>query len=267
MTNMALTLALLAAASAGLAPPVAERKLDHSAWGRLLAQFENEQARVDYGSLKSKGTFDLKSYLRQIAEPWPKPLTSNERKAALINAYNALTVDWIVRNYPVESIWRTSHPFTEARHVVDGRKVSLEQIEGELRNMGDPRIHAALVCASISCPPLRREAYLPAELDRQLDENTRAWLGNSALNRFDAAGRKAEVSMIFDWYRSDFEKNGSSVPLFLARFAPASQGGFLSQPGVKLAYQDYNWGLNDTSNIGVKYSKAKFYRDFLRNKL
>lgn len=87
-----------------------------------------------------------------------------ERKAALINAYNPFTVNWVVQNYPVKSIWRTSRPFGEVRHVLDGGKVSLDQIETELRNMGDPRIHGVLVCAALSCPPLRREAYVPEDL-------------------------------------------------------------------------------------------------------
>lgn len=259
---MKLTLGLFALAYAGLAQTGPISKLDHSAWGRVLAQYESREARVDYGALKSHGSPDLQEYLRQLAGPWPKSLTLNERKAALIDAYNALTVNWIVQNYPVPSIWRTSHPFTEARHEVDGRKVSLEQIETELRNMGDPRIHAALVCASISCPPLRREAYVPEQLERQLDDNVRSWLKNPELNRFDPANRKAEVSMIFDWYKSDFEKNGSSVLLFLSRFAPV-----VTEPGLKLTYRNYNWGLNDTSNIGANYSKASFYKDYLRNKL
>lgn len=243
-----------------------ESALDHSAWSRVLAQFENEQARVDYKSLKSKGSADLVAYLRQMSRPWPQALTSNERKAALINTYNALTVQWIVDNYPVESIWRTNHPFTAVRHLVNGRKVSLDQLETDLRNMGDPRIHAVLVCASLSCPPLRRKAYLPEELDRQLSECVQNWLGNPTLNRFHAAEHKAEVSMIFEWYKGDFEKDGSSVPLFLARFAPEGQTGFLGEPGLKLSYQEYNWGLNDTSSIGAKYSKASFYKDYLRNK-
>lgn len=242
-------------------------KLDHSAWNRVLNQYENAQARMDYTALKAKGAQELQAYLNQLAAPWPKDQTPMERKAALINAYNSLTVNWILQNYPVESIWRTTHPFTESRHMIDGHKVSLDQIETELRNLGDPRIHGALVCAALSCPPLRREAYVPERLDQQLDDNVRAWLANGSLNHFDPAGRKAEVSMIFDWYRGDFEKNGSSVPMFLARFAPAAQAGYLKDPGVKIDYVTYQWGLNDTSGIGLKYSTAKFYADYLRNKI
>lgn len=221
---------------------------------------------MDYRALKTRGAGDLTKYLEQVAVPWPKDLARNERKAALINAYNALTVNWIVERYPVPSIWRTSHPFTEVRHRMDGHMVSLDQIETELRNMGDPRVHGVLVCASLSCPPLRREAYIADQLDAQLDDNVRVWLADSSLNRFNPAARKAEISMIFDWYKGDFKKAGT-VAAFLSRFAPAGQAGFLREAGLTISYQPYRWGLNDTSGIGEGYSHTNFLGDYMRNKL
>ena len=142
--------------------------LDHSAWNEILKAYVTDEFRVHYGALKQRGAAQLELYLRQLAGPWPSRMTAPEQKAALINAYNALTVRWVVSNYPVESIWRTRHPFTEQRHMLDGGKTSLDQIEGRLRDMGDPRIHAALVCAARSCPPLRRRPT-------RLRTSTRNW--------------------------------------------------------------------------------------------
>ena len=139
--------------------------LRHSAWDALLKRYVNDQSRVDYQHWKQEAVADLDAYLKQLAEPWPQGIAANEKKAALINAYNALTDRWILHNYPVRSTWATKDPFTAKRHVVDGHKVSLDDIESQLRGMGDPRIHAALVCAARSCPPLRREAYTGNELD------------------------------------------------------------------------------------------------------
>ncbi len=234
--------------------------LDHSDWNQIAKKYINTEHRVDYARLKQESSTQLDRYVTMLALPWPTDLGENPRKAALINAYNALTVRWILTNYPVASIWKTSKPFSQPRHRVNGRNVSLDQLEKELRDGGDPRIHAALVCAARSCPPLRREAFGAATLDAQLDDNTREWLRISNLNSFDAASNKADVSSIFKWYKSDFELKGSTLGAFLSRYGPA--GNF-----TKITFKDYDWGLNDSTDTGRKYSSISLYWDYLKNKL
>jgi hypothetical protein len=236
--------------------------LDHSAWDALLKRHVNSESRVDYRAWKNGASLaGLDAYLAQIASPWGGVATE-ERKAALVNAYNALTIRWILAHYPVESIWKTKQPFSRARHDVNGRRVSLDAIETELRQMGDPRIHAALVCAARGCPPLRREAYTAGHLDDQLDSNTRQWLSDAKLNSFDAQRRTARISSIFKWYRGDFP----NLEQFLARYGPAGAA-FLRQGTAKIAHVDYHWGLNDQSPLGESYKGGLgFYWDYLRNR-
>ena len=233
--------------------------LDHSLWNALAQKYINAEAKVDYAAIQAEALPRLDAYLRLLGAKWPNGLPAADKKAALLNAYNALTVRWIITNYPVQSIWRTKHPFTEARHSIDGELVSLDRIESQLRDLSDPRIHAALVCAARGCPPLRREAYEARRLDEQLDDNVRSWLANPRLNEFFPERRTASVSMIFKWYAKDFIKTSGSVENFLSRFVP-------SETGDRLEYKTYDWGLNDRSNIGDGYSQAKFYWDALRNK-
>ncbi len=187
-------------------------------------------------------------------------LTPAARKAAMINAYNALTIRWILANYPVASIWRTDNPFQAARHVLNGRKISLDDIEAELRRTGDARIHAALVCAARSCPPLRAEAYTGPRVDAQLDDNTRQWLAAGGLNQFFPEKHMARVSMIFKWYRGDFEEGGLSLADFLSRYG---------RPGkyTAIEFNPYHWGLNDSSGLGSDYGGARFLLDRGRNLL
>jgi pyrimidine-specific ribonucleoside hydrolase len=253
-----------------IAPPGAApdkvKAFDDSIWNELARKYINTDFRVDYRALAAREAGRLDTYLQQFARKWPPDLTQAEQKAALINAYNAFTVHWILSNYPVQSIWKTKHPFTAARNALDGGQVSLDQIESRLRAMGDPRIHAALVCASRSCPPLRREAYAAARIDQQLDDNFRTWLANKSLNVFSPQKRTASVSMIFKWYANDFRKAAGSVEKILARYAPAGTGDFLLAPGSRLEYKTYHWGLNDASSLGSDYSRAAFYWDALRNK-
>lgn len=242
-------------------------KLNHTLWNQLLQEYVTNNARVNYRDLKANDQPKLRQYLALLGKPWPKNMNSAEQKAALINAYNAFTVSWIVDNYPIQSIWETPRPFKEARHTMDGKKVSLDQIETRLRKGGDPRIHATIVCASLSCPPLRNEAYVAERLDRQIDENVRRWLANPALNEFEPTRHTAVISMIFKWYRADFETNGSTVKSFLLHFAPSGKAQFLHDADARLEYKTYRWGLNDTSNIGESYSELQFYKDVLKNKL
>ncbi len=252
----ALLLALPGAAAGG--------DLDHSRWDALVKRYVTPDSRVEYQPWKQSGLADVDAYVRELAEPWPNPMSAGAIKAALINAYNALTVRWILANYPAKSIWTTSDPFKAARHSLNGEQVSLDAIESRLRNMGDPRIHAALVCAAQSCPPLRREAYVASRIDEQLDDNTRRWLADRNLNDFSPERRTARVSQIFKWYGEDFERNGESLREFLARYAPSGKGEFLRDPAARIDFQAYVWTLNDVSSAG-RYSRLQFYWDWLRN--
>jgi hypothetical protein len=91
--------------------------LSHSPWQETLQRFVTPQARVDYAALNKQGLPTLDAYLATLAQPFPRDVSRDERKAALINAYNALTVRWVAAHYPIPSIWRTKHPFTEVRSI------------------------------------------------------------------------------------------------------------------------------------------------------
>ena len=71
-------------------------------------------------------------------------------------------------------------------------------------NYGDPRVHAAVNCASIGCPALRSDAFTVAKLDAQLDDGMLRFMGDRTRNR--VKGGVLEVSSIFKWFREDFEK-------------------------------------------------------------
>lgn len=235
-------------ASVVLAAPLSAQqalpKVDHSPWDAVLKEFVNAKHRVDYARLKKDGAQRLNDYVVSLGQAGNQPLSPNEKKALLINAYNAFTVQWVVKNYPITSIQRTAFPFTEARHRLGGETVSLDAIESQLRAMGDPRIHAALVCAARSCPPLRREAYAADRLDVQLDNNVREWLADPALNQFYPAQRRAEISPIFKWYGKDFGAYPGGLEGFLRKYAPRQVIRKLGNRRLDISFRDYDWGLN-----------------------
>ena len=239
--------------------------VDHAAWDTVLKEFVNGQHRVDYAGLKKDGSGRLKAYIDSLGQVGNQPLAADREKALLINAYNAFTVQWILDNYPIESIWSTSAPFTQVRHRLGGKMVSLDQVESRLRAIGDPRIHAALVCAARSCPPLRREASVPERLGKQLDDNVRQWLADRTLNTFDSERAEADISPIFKWYAKDFDSYPGGLQGFLRQYAPADAKPPLGDWKFQIRFKNYDWGLNDQSRLGSDYSGLRFAVDRVRN--
>ena len=256
-------LILLVLAGAAAKPGLTE--VDHQAWDSILQEFVNTDSRVDYARLKSEAAGQLARYTGQLAAAEPLDWNSPEGKAFLINAYNALTIRWIVENYPVTSIMATPNPFRKKRHRLAGKRVSLDEIEDRLRKSGDARIHSALVCAALSCPPLRREAYAAARLDEQLDDNTRQWLADHELNEFDPESGTAELSAVFDWYKKDYSTHPAGLQGFVREYAPRNKIESLGERSLAISFKKYRWGLNDQSPIGEEYSGFRLALDWLRN--
>lgn len=236
-----------------------------SPWNAILRTDVNQQHLVNYAKLKKQGWRELQDYVASIGQTSSKPLSRAEREALLINAYNAMTVEWIVENYPTKSIWDTLRPFKARRFRLGGQSVSLDEIEMRLRNMKDPRIHAAIVCASRSCPPLRREAYVASRLNQQLNSNVREWLANPSLNRFYPSKHEALISPIFKWYRKDFDSYPGGLRGFLLKFGPPEAVQMLRQGKFTVHYLTYNWGLNDQAGYGKGYSEFHLGINWVEN--
>ena len=233
--------------------------INHGGYDRLLKKYVDQNGLVAYE--KWKGNADdrkaLTTYLEQFAAGGSSA-SGSERYASLINAYNALVLNWILQNYPTESIWALKNSFKEKRHKVGGEMVSLNDIENSaLRPEFGYRTHAVLVCAARSCPPLQRSAYTGGQLDEQCDHAYRVWLGRTDLNEFLVDKNEANVSSIFKWFKGDFEKAGG-VKTILAKYAPSPAKPLLQRPDCKITYKTYNWGLNDQGPHGRNWKQTVF---------
>ena len=176
-----------------------------------------------------------------------KTWTKDQRLAFLINLYNAATLKLIVVHYPVASIrdikGSGDSPWKRPEISLFGKMITLDALENEVirPEYKEPRIHFALVCAAISCPPLRSDAYTDATLTTQLDEQATRFLATKSANRLE--GRTLYLSSIFDWYAADFTAAAGTVPAYVASFFPAAdRPALLKKPTVK--FTDYNWALN-----------------------
>jgi len=208
---------------------------------------------VDYRAVKADPAYA--DALNALAESRPDALTDDaERIAFWVNAYNLAAIKAMLDQYPTNSIRDGGSLFSSIWKkevaTVGGTPYSLDDIEhGVLRkDFREPRVHFAIVCASLSCPDLRAEPYAPARLEAQLDQQTAAFLSNATKGlRPGAGGTTARVSSIFKWFAGDFAGAGGVAAFIRARSSPdvAARLGALTDAG--LSYLDYDWSLNDTA--------------------
>jgi Skp family chaperone for outer membrane proteins len=236
----------------------------YAAWDSLVKKHvkwlpDNKQSRVDYAGF-AKDRAELKKVLDAMSampkaefDGWSK----DQRMAFLINAYNAFTVEVILTKYPdIKSIKELGSfnrgPWKNEFFTLLGEKHHLDWIEHEeLRpKYGDPRVHAAVNCASIGCPALRNEAFTAAKLDAQLEDGMMRFLGDRTRNR--VADGKLQVNAIFKWFKEDFEKGQkgfSKVEDVFAKYAaqltdkPEEQAAIKAK-SLPVAHLEYDWSLN-----------------------
>jgi hypothetical protein len=241
-------------------------QFDHgyTGWEALLKKHvrwlpDQKQSRVDYDGFKADRAALMKVLDAMSAVPqaeferWPR----EQQMAFLVNAYNAFTVELILTRWPeLKSIKDLGSllqsPWKSKFFVLLGEQRHLDWIEHEqLRpRYKDPRVHAAVNCASIGCPALRPEAFVAARLDVQFDDGMQRFMSDRTRNR--VAGGKLEVSMIFKWFREDFEQGWlgfQKLEDVFARYAaqlsdqPDEQRR-LRERALPTNFLDYDWSLN-----------------------
>lgn len=224
----------------------AAQPVTHELWDSLLQAHVSPAGWVDYSGFQKDQAL-LNRYLKQLGDHHPNDAhwSRNEQLAYWINAYNAFTVQLILRHYPVAGIKdiRNGIPFLNS--VWDIQFIEIEERTYDLNNIEhgilrsqfeEPRIHFALNCASVSCPKLWNRAYTAEDLDAQLDRAALEFLDDPLRNRIQERQR-VELSKIFSWYKGDFQPD---LITFLNRYVdpPLAQD-------TRIQYLDYDWDLND----------------------
>lgn len=198
---------------------------------------------------------DLGVYLNHVTGQSPAALTRSEALAYWINVYNAgaLLLAGQAQRASVESVLGIPQGFSQEVIKVDGEILSLDDIEhGKIRRFRDPRIHAALVCGSVSCPTLRSEPYRGDGLDDQLDDQLRHFLAAGALGVNEDRGA-VYLSRVFLWFGGDFTRPHrmptflpalrSSVLTALRPWIESGTARWIEEADPAVEYQGYDWGL------------------------
>lgn len=223
---------------------------DHVIWAELLRKYVRAGG-VDYTGFKSAES-RLDQYLKILEQTDSRTLPRNEQFAYYINAYNAWTIKLILSAYPgVTSIkdlgtfWTT--PWEKKFVRIDGDVITLDDIEHQILRprFKDPRVHFAINCSAVSCPPLRSEPYQGNLLDLQLNQATRSFMNNP--NSYRLKGNAFYVSRIFKWFAEDFNND---VLGFYLEFARDDLKKKLAEKkdAIQIKYLNYDWSLNDIAS-------------------
>lgn len=229
-------------------------KIDHSAWDKLLKKHVDDRGMVNYQSWQDSPADVqlLDQYLAHLSHSNGQG-TKEQQLAFWINAYNAVTIKGILREYPTTSIRNHTamligyNIWKNLKLVVGDEQFSLDEIEHQiLRKMNEPRIHFAIVCASIGCPRLLNEAYTAERMEVQLAGNARHFFADPQKFRYDASRQTFYVSPILDWFGADF---GDSTAARLKAIAPYISHETAAQAAAEgtgsMSFVEYDWGLND----------------------
>jgi len=250
------------------------QNFDHSIFDELL-KTHVKNGLVDYQALKVNQV-KLTEYLKQLEQvafdqfdQWSK----DEQMVFWINAYNAITIEGILRNYPIQwggLITRARFPQNSIRQIsgfwdkvfikVMGKNVTLNDIEHKIlrKEFGDPRIHFVIVCASIGCPILESQAFFSSDSEQRLDQATRNFINDPAKVRLDRQQNILFLSSIFDWYKEDFSASADGMKQFdnyskaeigvieiVMKYVSEAEQNDIVQQQPKLKYLDYDWSLNE----------------------
>ncbi|MDA1229329.1 MAG: DUF547 domain-containing protein [Planctomycetota bacterium] len=230
--------------------------VDHSFYDQLLQKYVDRDGMVNYTAWHASASDrkGLQQYLQRLSQASPAIKASREGQLAFwINSYNATTLEGILQVYPTSSI--RNHTAKVAGYniwkdlplLVGGKPHALETIEHRiLRKINEPRIHFAIVCASIGCPRLLNEAYVEDRLEEQLALNTRDFFSRPQNFQLGKSGTM-HVSAILDWFGEDFGSTQQTQFTALQQYLPENAQRLAVSPQAHVEFQEYNWSLNQQS--------------------
>lgn len=225
--------------------------ISHQIWQDLLARYlvtMPEGSLFRYIRVTDKDRDALKKYLQELSGLDPRQFNKAEQKAYWINFYNALTVNLILKNYPVKSItklggWFKFGPWDEEVTTVVGQPLTLNDIEHRILRplWKDKRIHYAVNCASLGCPDLAARVYTGKNVEQMLDAQAERFIRQEkGVSWIDG---HLVLSRIYEWYETDFGPRKDLIA-HLAHFSTPTQSRRLKKFTGIIDYQ-YNWNLNE----------------------
>lgn len=245
ITSVASAIAMLAVSiSVTRSSDAAEARADtadHAPFDAQLRKYVEPNGMVRYVAWRDEAGKDLDAYLDALAQVDPRKLSEDARLAFYINLYNAAVIDAVIERYqPGFSMADDDFKIFDEKFVrMGGEKLSLNDLEHQTirKQYDEPRVHAALVCAAVACPPLWAEAYTDDNIKDALGARMKLFLRDDQRNQIDADQRTLKLSKIFEWFAEDFGGK-QSLPRYVDRFVAPDVAGY------RVTFLPYDWALN-----------------------
>ncbi len=200
-----------------------------------------QHGKVNYAALKQQPD-QLNAVVQEIKQVHLNELDDDEFVAFVINAYNMLVIYHVVNHYPAESPLKIKGFFTAKDFMIGDVNISLDDLEKKILfgKSKDSRLHFALSCAAMGCPPLSNTVYRPATIWEQLDTQAKKSINDPEFIKIDRTHKKVQLSQLFEWYGLHFGSSKKQQIAYLNKY--------LATPideSYKVSYYTYNWQLND----------------------
>jgi hypothetical protein len=226
------------------------KPISHGLWNSLLKKHVNQTGQVNYKGFQ-KDSLTLKRYLRLISNNIPNARfwSEDDTKAYWINAYNAFTIQLIIRKFPIESITELNpskdDPGNTIWHVrfieINRSPYSLDEIQHRIlrRDFSDPRIHFALNCATTSAPKLHNEAFTGDNVNEKLEILTTQFINDPKKNTLE--GEQVKLSQVFSRFSADFTERSGSIITYINKYINPK-----IKDDIRIEFLGYDWSINKT---------------------
>jgi len=220
----------------------------HKTWDTLLQRYV-KNGHVNYKGFARDAKL-LDSYLEKLDKTDVSAFSREEKLAFWINAYNAFTVKLILEHYPIKSIRKISRPWNRRIWKAAGNTLSLDDIEHKIlrKELREPRIHFAIVCASTGCPNLQRFAFTGDRVNAQLNQAATEFFSSRKHFYIEKEDERITIfiSKIFSWFGEDFGDNKEQKVDFILRFLGKADAEIIKKAStISIKYLRYDWNLNE----------------------
>ncbi len=233
-------------------------RIDHRPWAELLRRYlyqaDDGVHRFAYSKVSNADKDKLNRYIDQLSQTNISDFNRNVQRAFWINLYNALTIQEVLRFFPIDSIrdistgFFSAGPWNKELVSVEGEELSLNDIEHRILRpiWQDPRIHYAVNCASIGCPNLQLRVFTANTTEAMLDRAAREFINHP--RGAAVIGGKLQVSSIYDWFITDFGGDEAGVIAHLKRYATPDLARALETVS-EIDADNYDWRINSVIKV------------------